>query len=286
MQGLSSNNSGKISVSFEFFPPKTEAMRAKLMVTIDKLLPLKPSYFSVTYGAGGSGRDNTMSLVKYLHENIKANVAPHLTCVGQTKDEIDNIAKDYWAMGVRKIVALRGDMPGLTQKYQPTEGSYEYADSLVAALKKIANFDIEVAAYPEGHPEAESLDKDVDHLYRKQQAGADKAITQYCFDTDQILKFIDQVRKRGITMPVVPGILNIANIEQTVQFSQRCGATVPVHIIDRFKQYAKSQEDSDKLSSEIAIEQCQKLKQAGINEFHFYCLNRFEVASTVCRNLY
>lgn len=272
-------------VSFEFFPPKTEDSLAKLKFTINELVKLSPLYFSVTYGAGGSMRDKTFELIKYIKENTKIPPAAHLTCVGAKASETDAIARSYLKIGVNKIVGLRGDMPGFVGKYEPLAGGYAYADNLVKGLMAIGDFDISVAAYPEGHPQAISLDADIEHLKRKQDAGAVRAITQYCFDTDTILRFIEKVRKHGITMPIVPGILTVSNFEQTVSFSARCGASVPDWTRKLYEGVKNDQNASDVISTKLALEQCQTLMKNGINQFHFYSLNRHEVASAVCHKL-
>lgn len=273
-------------VSFEFFPPKTEASLIKLKPVIHELAKLSPQYFSVTYGAGGSLHEKTFELVKYIQENTQIPPAAHLTCVGAKILETNAIAKSYLKIGVNRIVALRGDMPGIVGKYEPLDGGYAYADDLVKGLVKIGKFDISVAAYPEGHPQAISLDADIEHLKRKQDAGAACAITQYCFDTDIILRFIEKARKKGVTIPIVPGILTIHNFEQTISFSERCGASVPDWTKKLYENVQNDQSTSDKISIKLALEQCQLLMENGINQFHFYSLNRHEVASAVCLELY
>ncbi len=282
------NNSSKASVpavSFEFFPPKTEDSFAKLKLAIAQLELLNPKYFSVTYGAGGSTRDKTFELIKYIQENTNVPAAAHLTCVGAIAQETDTIARNYLKTGVTRIVALRGDMPGFKGKYEPLADGYAYADNLVKGLRAIGDFDISVAAYPEGHPQAISLDADIQHLKRKQDNGATRAITQYCFDTDIILRFIEKARKYGVTMPIVPGILTISNFEQTVAFSGRCGASVPAWVGKLYDGINNNQAASDAVSTKIAFEQCQRLLQNGIKQFHFYSLNRHEVAGAVCQML-
>ena len=271
--------------SFEFFPPKTEDSLAKLKLVIEELTKFSPKYFSVTYGAGGSTKEKTFELVKYIKENTNIPPAAHLTCVGAKIEETNEIAREYLKIGVNRIVALRGDMPGFSGKYEPPVGGYAYADSLVKGLLEIGSFDISVAAYPEGHPQAESIDADIKNLQRKQDAGGTRAITQYCFDTDTILRFMERARKHGITIPIVVGILTINNFEQTLSFSKRCGASVPDWTRELYTGIKNNQPASDEVSTRLALEQCQKLIQNGINQFHFYSLNRHEVASEVCRIL-
>lgn len=270
------------AVSFEFFPPKTEDSLTKLKLTIAELEKLSPKYFSVTYGAGGSTKEKTFELVKYIKENTHIPPAAHLTCVGAKKNETDRIAKSYLEIGVNRIVGLRGDIPGFSGIYEPLDDGYAYADNLVRGLMELGNFDISVAAYPEGHPQAKSLDADIEHLKRKEDAGATHAITQYCFDTDIILEFIAKARNAGITMPIVPGILTVNNFEQTISFSARCGASVPNWVHKLYKNAKEDQKSSDIISASLAHEQCRLLMQEGINQFHFYSLNRHEVAKAVC----
>lgn len=270
------------AVSFEFFPPRTDESLAKLKLTINELAQLNPKYFSVTYGAGGSTKEKTFEIIKYIKDNTNIPPAAHLTCVGAKSSETNNIAKSYLEIGVNRIVGLRGDMPGFTGNYEPLADGYAYADNLVAGLMAIGDFDISVAAYPESHPQAKSLDADIEHLKRKQDAGATRAITQYCFDTDVILKFIEKARKAGVTMPIVPGILTVNNFEQTISFSARCGASVPDWAKKLYENVNGDQKISDKISTKLAYEQCHLLMQEGVNQFHFYSLNRHEVAKEVC----
>ncbi|MFC1674236.1 methylenetetrahydrofolate reductase, partial [Pseudomonadota bacterium] len=199
-----------VEVSFEFFPPKTEKMEAKLWECIERLNPLKPSYVSVTYGAGGSTRERTHATVKRIRQETDLEPAAHLTCVGATREEIDDIARQYWADGIKHIVALRGDpVDGIEQAYVPHPGGYAYAEDLVKGLKDIADFEISVAGYPEKHPQAETLDADIDFLKRKVDAGADRVITQSFFDVEEFLRFVDKARAAGIDVPIVPGILPV-----------------------------------------------------------------------------
>lgn len=272
-------------VSFELFPPRTEAGLAKLHENISELEKLAPAYISVTYGAGGSTQGVTYDIVKYIKQNTSLEPAAHLTCVNATCAEINKVAKSYLDIGVNKIVALRGDVPNGIGKYEPYPGGYAYADDLVAGLMKLGDFDISVAAYPEVHPQAPSADFDLQHLKRKIDAGAKRAITQYCFDTDEILRFIDKARKIGITAPIVPGIVMMNGFEQLISFSKRCGATVPKWMHELFENADKSPEACDMASVVIAAEQCRLLMQEGINEFHFYTLNRAMPAVAVCRLL-
>jgi methylenetetrahydrofolate reductase (NADPH) len=280
----SSKNSSPV-ISFELFPPRTVESVEKLKIVIHELEKLSPEYFSVTYGAGGSTKEKTFELIKYIKENTSVPPAAHLTCVGAKIEETNAIANKYLEIGVNRIVGLRGDMPSFAGKYEPIDGGYAYADNLVRGLREIGNFNISVATYPEGHPESTSIDSDIEYLKLKQDAGAVCAITQYCFDTDIILNFIDKARKRGVTMPIVPGILTINNFEQTISFSKRCGATIPEWTKKLYEGVKGDQDASDEISTKLAYEQCQILMQNGINQFHFYSLNRSEVVSAVCKML-
>ena len=217
-----------VAVSFEFFPPKDDKAEASLWAAVKRLAPVDPAFVSVTYGAGGSTRARTHDTVVHLKKVSGLEPAAHLTCVAATRDEVDDIARRYWNEGIRHIVALRGDSPDdAGGAYVPHPDGYAYAADLVAGLKKIADFEISVAAYPETHPEAKSADADLDNLKRKIDAGATRAITQYFFDVDVFLRFLDRVRAAGITVPVVPGILPVTNFQQVSKFSKACGTSIP-----------------------------------------------------------
>lgn len=272
-------------ISFEFFPPKTEEMEERLWLSIDKLIPLEPRFVSVTYGAGGTTRERTHSTVKRILEQTTVKPAAHLTCIGASKAEINAVAESYWELGVRHIVALRGDPPEGTAKYQPHPEGYAYASDLVRGLKQIADFEISVAAYPETHPEAGSLQAEIDNLKRKVDAGSTRAITQYFFDTDLYLRFLDAVRKNGIEVPIVPGILPVTNFKQLVAFSGRCGASVPAWIADLFEGLDVDPQTRNLVAAIVAVEQCRTLKSAGIDEFHFYTLNRSDLTQAICHIL-
>lgn len=274
-----------ITTSFEFFPPKTEALQAALLKVAGELAPLKPSFVSVTYGAGGTTRGRTHALVDQLQTQFGLKAAAHLTCVGAERSEIDDIAKDYWAKNIKHIVALRGDQPDMTGPYVPHPGGYAYARDLVEGLKKIAPFEISVAAYPEKHPEATSMDADLDNLKRKQDAGATRAITQFFFDNDAYLHFCDQAQKRGITMPIVPGLLPISNFEKACEFAGKCGAHVPENLKHRFEGKVPNTDDFKRVAIDAAIAQGEHLKKHGIRHFHYYTLNRADLVIPVCKAL-
>lgn len=273
---------GAPTVSFELFPPKTPAGLENLGRTVDRLNAIVPSYFSVTYGAGGSTRDRTARLVEMVAARTGRPVAHHLTCVGATRSEIDAQAEALWAQGIRKIVALRGDLP---------EGETLHADGygnaaeLVAALRRVADFEIAVAAYPETHPEATSAEAEMDYLKRKLDAGAQCAITQYAFDTDTILRFIDRARAAGIHAPIIPGIMPITNFASIRRFSEGCGASIPDWLEQMFAGLDEAPETRAMVAASIATEQCRRLLDAGVGEFHFYTLNKPEIGLAICRAL-
>lgn len=276
----------ELAVSFEFFPPKTPAMEARLWQTIKDLEPLGPRFVSVTYGADGSTRERTHGTVTRILRETCLVPAAHLTCVGATRAEIDEIAHTYWNAGVRHIVALRGDPPGGVQApYEPYPGGYAYASELVAGLRRVGDFEISVAAFPEVHPAAVSAEADLDNLKRKLDAGAARAITQFFFDPTVYLRFVDRARAAGIEAPIVPGILPIVNFARTVSFAAKCGATVPAWLSDLFETLDDDPESRDLVAAATAAEQCRYLQAYGVNEFHFYTLNRAELTTAICRML-
>ncbi len=272
-------------VSFEFFPPNTEKMEETLWNSIKHLSVLEPRFVSVTYGADGSTRDRTHAAVARIRNETKLMVAAHLTCIGAVQGEIDDIAREYWDLGVRHLVALRGDMPKDVQQYAPHPGGYAYASDLVAGLKRVADFDISVAAYPEVHPEASSALADLDNLKRKLDAGASRAITQFFFDVDAYLRFRDLCVAAGIESTIVPGILPITRFPQLTRFAESCGATVPEWLQDRFDGLEDDPDTRKLIAASVAIEQVQLLRKAGIDEFHFYTLNRSELTFAICHAL-
>ncbi len=274
-----------VEVSFEFFPPKTPKSEESLWRSVERLAPLRPRFMSVTYGADGSTRDRTHRVIHKLLEETTLTCAPHLTCVGATRDEIQAIARQYWDDGVRNIVALRGDPPQGSERYEPYPDGFDYAVDLVAGLKQIGDFDISVAAYPEVHPDAPSAQFDLEYLKRKIDAGASRAITQFFFETDTFLRFRDRCADIGISAPVVPGILPITRFPQLLSFAKMCGATVPDWLHQRFDGLDDDPETRQMIAANVAIEQVQKLQQHGVNEFHFYTLNRSELTYAICYSL-
>lgn len=272
-------------VSFEFFPPKTEAMSEKLWAAVERLAPLCPVCVSVTYGAGGTTRERTHAVVRRLREEAGLVPAAHLTCVGATREEVDAVARSYLEAGVRHIVALRGDPPEGADRYEPWPGGYGWASDLVAGLGRVGDFEIIVAAYPETHPEAASPAADLDNLRRKIDAGASQAITQFFFDNDHYYRFMDRVRAAGITVPVVPGILPVTNFAQVQRFSEMCGTTVPARFADLFGDLDSDPDTRRLVAATVAAEQCQDLLDHGIDEFHFYTLNRADLVFAICHML-
>ena len=264
------------ALSFEFFPPRTEALDRQLWTCIDRLAPLAPRFVSVTYGAGGSTQARTLAVIERLLDETTLTPAVHLTCVGASRGEIDDVARRYWDMGVRHIVALRGDMPG-GGPYVPQPDGYAYAADLVAGLRRIADFEISVAAYPETHPAAISSQADLDNLRRKLDAGATRAITQYFFEADTYLRFLDRAMASGITAPIVPGIMPVSNHAQAVKFSAGCGASVPDWLGRLFEGLDEDAETRRMVGSHVAADLVRLLQVNGIDEFHFYTLNRPEL---------
>ena len=274
-----------IAVSFEFFPPKTVEMEEKLWVSIRRLAPLSPHFVSVTYGAGGSTRERTHNTVKRILAETALVPAAHLTCVAATRVEIDAVARAYWQAGVRHIVALRGDAPEGAGRYAPHPDGYAYAADLVAGLKRIADFEVSVAAYPETHPEAVSPKADLDNLKRKIDSGATRAITQFFFEDGAFLRFVERARRAGISVPIVPGILPVTNFQQVVKFAAACGATVPAWLARLFDGLDGDPDTRRLVAATVAAEQCRRLHAEGVSEFHFYTLNRADLAYAICHIL-
>jgi methylenetetrahydrofolate reductase (NADPH) len=276
---------GRPTVSFEFFPPKDEAMEKTLWESVERLAPLQPRFVSVTYGADGSTRARTHNIVTKVQKNTSLTAAPHLTCIGAPREEILDIARDYWANGIRHIVALRGDPPQGTTKYVPHPEGFAYAVDLVKGLKSVANFEISVATYPEPHPESPSAAFELTNLKSKIDAGADRAITQFFFDTGVFLKFRDQCAAAGIKASIVPGILPITRFPQMLRMAQRCGASVPDWLSHRFDGLDDDADTRRLIAAAVAIEQVQELQKHGVEEFHFYTLNRAELSYAICHAL-
>ena len=275
-----------IGVSFEFFPPKSPEMETALWEAIERLAPLRPNFVSVTYGAGGSTRERTHATVARILRETAIKPAAHLTCVGATRDEVDEVARGYWEVGVRHIVALRGDpQGGLGSAYAPTPGGYANSTELVRGLRAIGDFEISVAAYPEKHPESASFEQDIDVLKAKIDAGATRAITQFFFDTDAFLRFHEAVRKAGVTIPILPGIMPVTNFKGLKKMAAPCGIPVPDWLAELFGGLDSDPDTRRLIACSAAAEMCAKLQEEGITDFHFYTLNRDDLVYAICRVL-
>ncbi|WP_025859780.1 methylenetetrahydrofolate reductase [NAD(P)H] [Acetobacter papayae] len=272
-------------LSFEFVPPRTNAMEQRLWQCIRHLAPLAPSFVSVTYGAGGTTQAGTLSTVLRLKQETDLVPAAHLTCVGATREDVDDLAHRYWDAGVKHIVALRGDPPTGAADYIPRSGGYGHACDLVAGLRRVADFEISVAAYPETHPTASSPEADLDNLKRKLDAGATRAITQYFFDTETYLRFFDRCLAAGITAPIIPGIMPVSNYEQIIRFSALCGVTVPAWLTHLFEGTVENPELRRVVASIVAVDQIRHLQSYGINEFHVSTLNRSDLTYAIAHML-
>jgi methylenetetrahydrofolate reductase (NADPH) len=276
---------GDIQLSFEFFPPKTEKMEQTLWESIKTLEPLNPRFVSVTYGAGGSTRERTHATVERILKETSLTPAAHLTCVGASREEVDEVARAYWDAGVRNVVALRGDPPEPGAKFQPHPSGYRDAAELVEGLKKVAPFDISVAAYPEVHPDSSSRQFDLLNLKRKVDAGADRAITQFFFSPDCYFRFRDEAAAAAIDVEIVPGILPVSNVATTRRFAQSCGATIPQWLDELFEGLDDLPSARQLIAATVAAELCGQLYAGGVRHFHFYTLNRAELSYAICHLL-
>jgi methylenetetrahydrofolate reductase (NADPH) len=274
-----------VQVSFEFFPPGDEKMEQTLWQSIQRLAPLRPRFVSVTYGADGSTRERTHNVVTRVVRETLLTPAAHLTCVGMDRAHVLEIARSYWHTGVRHIVALRGDAPQGSTRYQPHPGGFAYAVDLVRGLRSVADFEISVAAYPEGHPEAPSPAFDLDNLKAKLDAGADRAISQFFFEPSVFLRFRDRCAAAGIKASLVPGILPITRFPQMLRFAERCGASVPDWLRLRFNGLEDDADTRRMIAAAFAIEQVEALSREGVDEFHFYTLNRADLTYAICHAL-
>ncbi len=272
------------ALSFEFFPPRTEALETQLWSAIRRLEPLAPRFVSVTYGAGGSTQARTHATLTRILNETSLVPAAHLTCVEATQGTVDDVARLYWDAGVRHIVALRGDAPAGAD-YTPHPGGYAYATDLVAGLRRIGDFEISVAAYPETHPGATSTQGDLDNLKRKLDAGATRAITQYFFDGSVFLRFLDRCLAAGITAPIVPGIMPVSNFAQAARFSRMCGASIPDWMAHLFEGTENDPDTSRLVGAVVAAEQVRLLEANGVDEFHFYTLNRPDLTYAIAHIL-
>jgi methylenetetrahydrofolate reductase (NADPH) len=284
-QPLFAEARGDIQASFEFFPPKTDKMAETLWESIETLAPLGPRFVSVTYGAGGSTRERTHATVERILKETALTPAAHLTCVAASRGEIDDIAREYWELGVRNIVALRGDPPEAGTRYRPHPQGYRDAAELVAGLKKVAPFDISVAAYPEVHPDSSSRRFDLENLKRKIDAGADRAISQFFFSSDCFFRFRDEAAAAGIDAEIVPGILPVSNVATTRRFAQTCGASIPHWLDAMFEGLDDLPSARQLIAATVAAELCGQLYAGGVRHFHFYTLNRAELSYAICHLL-
>ncbi len=272
------------SISLEFFPPAPGVAEERFWRAFDRLWGLEPSFVSITYGAGGSSRDRSDTILQRIVQRGGPPPAAHLTCVGQSRDAVDATARRWAAFGIRRIVALRGDMPDQAP-FQPHPQGYASAAELVAGLKRVSDFSIAVGAYPEVHPEAASSEADLDNLKRKFDAGADFAISQYFFDPEIFLRFRDRALKAGISQPILPGIMPIANFQGVVTFSKRCGASVPNWLAQQFEGLENDPELQALIAASATVDLCQQLAEAGVGHFHFYTMNQAQQTLAACRRL-
>jgi methylenetetrahydrofolate reductase (NADPH) len=284
-QPLFAEARGDIEVSFEFFPPKSEKMEQSLWESIQTLAPLRPRFVSVTYGAGGSTRERTHATVERILGETELTPAAHLTCVGASRDEVDAVAREYWGLGVRHIVALRGDSPDPGARFEPYPRGYRDAADLVAGLKRVAPFDISVAAYPEVHPDSTTRAFDLDNLKRKVDSGASRAITQFFFSPDCFFRFRDEAAAAGIDAEIVPGVLPVSNVATTRRFAQSCGASIPQWLDDLFEGLDELPSARQLIAATVAAELCGQLYAGGVRHFHFYTLNRAELSYAICHLL-
>lgn len=279
---MSSNAMGPLSVSFEFFPPKTQKMAENLWAAMERLRPLRPNFVSVTYGAAGSTRQRTHDTVTRIQNEGGLPCAAHLTCVGAAREEVNEVARSYWQAGVRHLVALRGDPPEGEENFQNHPDGYHNAAELVAGLRAVADFEISVAAYPEMHPNSPSSQVDLDNLKRKIDAGANRGITQFFFDADTYLRFLERARAAGIWVPIVPGILPVSNFVRAARIAKACGAAMPAWMAHVFEGLEEDAETRRMVAVTVAAEQCRKLQSAGVTDFHFYTLNRADLTYAIC----
>jgi len=274
---------GRLRVSFEFFPPKSDDMEHRLWQTVMRLQPLNPRFVSVTYGAGGSTRERTARTVKRILNETSLLPAAHMTCIDATRGEVDQVIAEFAEMGVKRFVALRGDpAEGVGARYRPHPDGYANAAELVAAMSAVGDFDISVSAYPEKHPESPDFATDIDMLKRKVDNGATRAITQFFFDNDVYERYVERVRRAGIYIPIVPGVLPVHNIAQVANFCSRCGALVPTWMAERFEGLQKDPQTHALIASAVAAEQVMDLMERGVEDFHFYTMNRADLVFAIC----
>ncbi len=283
---LSRSGHSAIGVSFEFFPPKTEEMETALWEAVNRLAPLAPRFVSVTYGAGGTTRERTHNTVARIVRDTAIKPAAHLTCVAASRNEVDDVIRSYWSAGVRHIVALRGDpQGGIGTAFSAHPEGYQTSTALIEGIRKIGDFEVSVSAYPEKHPETATLDDDLDVLQAKVDAGATRAITQFFFENDHYLRFMDKVRARGINIPILPGIVPVQNFKQTASFARKTGASVPQWLADRFEGLDDDPATRRLIAASVAAEQVLDLVDHGVTDFHFYTMNRADLVYAICHLL-
>lgn len=272
------------SISFEFFPPKTKEGEDQLFEAIAKLKSLNPTFVSVTYGAGGGTLKNTRHVILRIKRETSLTPMPHLTCVDQSEDELKKILEDYKGQGIENVLALRGDPPKGTEKFIPPQNGFCYAIDLVKLTVSVGGYSIGVAVYPEGHVESPSLEMDIIYTKQKIDAGADFAITQMFFDNHFFYDFTERAEKAGISVPIIPGIMPVTDIETIKRFSQMCGATLPPSLVERM-QKTTSADEARRLGTDFTTGQCEDLWRNGVRYFHFYTLNRSQAVTEILRNL-
>jgi methylenetetrahydrofolate reductase (NADPH) len=279
------NESSRLSVSFEFSPPKTDEAEAALWSAIKRLEPLQPSFVSVTYGAGGSTRERTHATVKRIVEETTLKPAAHLTCVAASRGEIDDIVRGYWDAGIRHIVALRGDMPGMSGAYQPHAQGYQSTPELIAGIRKIAPFEVSVSFYPERHPDSPSHSHDIELLRKKMDAGATRALGQFCFDDDMTARFRDDAANAGVNIPIVPGVMPTTNFTGVARMAGKAGASIPAWLARAYEGLEEDVETRRIVAAAVLADQVQGLRARGFGQFHFYTLNQANLTYAACRIL-
>ena len=277
---------GRMNVSFEFFPPKTGDMASQLWESVSRLAPYRPDFVSVTYGAGGTTRQPTLNTVRRILEETDLAPAAHLTCVGASREEVDEVVREFAEAGVKHFVALRGDPAGgIGTAYRPHPGGYANGADLVGGLRAIADFEVSVSAYPEKHPESPDFATDIDLLKRKVDNGATRAITQFFFDNDSYERYVERVRRAGIYVPIVPGILPVHNFAQVARFAGICGASVPGWLAERFDGLDNDPQTRSLVAAAVAADQVMDLVERGVHDFHFYTMNRAQLVYAICHLL-
>ncbi|OUR80138.1 methylenetetrahydrofolate reductase [NAD(P)H] [Alphaproteobacteria bacterium 46_93_T64] len=274
-----------VNVSFEFFPPKSDKMAENLWRTLERLAPMDPTFISVTYGAGGTTRERTHEVVARVRQETNLAPAAHLTCVGASVGEIEEVAEAYWDAGIRHIVALRGDPPEGENKFVARRDGFSGSAALIEHLKKMHDFEISVGCYPEIHPDASSSIADLDYLKRKVDAGATRAITQFFFDPESYLRFLDRAEAHGINIPIIPGILPVTSYSSIKKFGAQCGTQIPAWLTHLFEGLDDDPVTRNLVASMVAAEQCRILQKAGVSDFHFYTLNRADLVYAICHTL-